>query len=363
MKRFFAAFALIALASLPARADVTLGLAGPLTGENAFFGEQMKHGAEQAVADINAAGGINGEKLVLHFADDACDPKQAVTVANQMASLGIRFVVGHACSGASIPASKVYNEEGILMMTSISTNPALTDAGFKTIFRANGRDDQQGQIVAQYILKHFHDKKIAIAHDQSAWGHGIAEELRKSLNAGGVKEVMFETFAPGERDYSAFISRLKQAGVEVAFLGGYHTSVGLIVRQMKAQGAAFQVIGGDALFTSQFWAITGPDGEGVLMSYSPDPRKYPEAKAAVEALRKSGFEPEGYTLNTYAAVQAIAEGIKRAGRDPIKVAGALRQTPVKTVIGPLAFDAKGDISGTNFVLYHWHHGKYAEVEQ
>ncbi|MDP9126944.1 MAG: ABC transporter substrate-binding protein, partial [Pseudomonadota bacterium] len=141
------------------------------------------------------------------------------------------------------------------------------------------------------------------------------------------------------------------------------TSVGLIARQMKAQGARFQVIGGDAIMTNQFWAITGSDGEGVLMSYSPDQRNRSEARSVVAAMQKNGIEPEGYTLNTYAAVQAIAVGIKRAGKDPAKVAGALRSSPVSTVIGPLTFDAKGDIAGTNFVIYRWHNGTYAETDQ
>ena len=346
----------------PAYADITIAAVGPVTGEMAFFGEQMKRGAEQAVADINAHGGINGEKIVLRVMDDACDPKQAVAVANQMASAGVKFIVGHFCSSPAIVASKVYNEEGIFAITPSATNPALTDAGFKTIFRACGRDDQQGSVDANYILEHFHDKKIAIAHNQTAWGEGIARELKKTLNAGGVKEVLFDTFTPGEREYSSFISRLKQARVEVAFLGGFYTEVGLIVRQMKEQDAHMQIIGGDALVTDNFWAITGPAGEGVLMSFGPDPRKQPEAKSVVEAFRKGGYEPEGYTLNTYAAFQAIAEGIKRAGKaDPSSVALALHQKPVNTIIGPLAFDAKGDLAGSHFVMYRWHDGKYTET--
>jgi len=350
------------LAALPAHADITIGLAGPFSGQNAFFGEQMKHGAEMAVADINAQGGVNGEKLSLREADDACDPKQAVAVANQMASAGIKFVIGHACSGASIPASKVYNEEDILMMTPISSNPALTDAGFTDIFRTCGRDDQQGAILADYILKHFKGKKIAITHDQSAWGHGIADVLKKNLNAGGVNEVLFESFDPDGRDYSALISRLKQAGVDVIFLGGYHTAVGLILRQMQEQGAHMQVFGGDALATDQLRSITGNAVEGLLMSFGPDARKKPEAQAAVAAIRKGGYEPEGYTLNSYASVQALADAIKRAGTaDPVKVAQFLRQGTIKTVIGDIGFNDKGDVTGATYVLYRWHDGKYAEA--
>jgi branched-chain amino acid transport system substrate-binding protein len=349
---------------LAAHADVTIGVVGPLTGENAFFGDQMKHGVEQAATDINAQGGINGEKIVLRILDDACDPKQAVTVANQIISAGVKFVVGHFCSGAAIPASKIYNEEGIFMISPSATNPALTDAGLANVFRVAGRDDQQGEVDGNYIIKHYHDKKIAILQNQSTWGRDIAEKVKQTINHAGMKEVMFEAFTPGDRDYSPLITKLKQTGAEVAFIGGWSTEVGLIVRQMKEQGATVQVIGGDALVTDQFWSITGPAGEGVMMSFNPDPRKREEAKAALESIRKTGFEPEGYTLYSYAAVQVIAEGIARAGKaDPIKVAEVVRQKPIGTVLGPIGFDKKGDVTGTSYVLYRWSKGKYAEIEE
>ncbi|MGB9154543.1 MAG: branched-chain amino acid ABC transporter substrate-binding protein [Alphaproteobacteria bacterium] len=351
----------VMLAAMPAHADITIGVAGPLTGENAFMGEQLRHGVEQAVLDINASGGVNGEKLVLQFADDACDPKQAVSVANKMASAGIKFVVGHGCSGASIPASKVYNEEQIFMITPSSSNPALTDSGYNTIFRTYGRDDQQGAFIADYILKHYRDKKLALANDKSAWGRGMVDVLKKDLNNAGMQESLFESFNQGDRDFSSLITKFKQAGIQVAFVAGYSTEAGLIVRQLKEQKADIQVIGGDAIFTNQFWSVTGPTGEGVLMSCGADPRKLPEAQEALAKLRKAGFEPEGYTLNAYAAVQVIADGIKRAGVDPVKVAAALRQAPVKTVIGSINYDAKGDMSHPAFSMYRWHNGSYAET--
>ena len=360
MKKLLPALLLILIA-LPAHADITIGVAGSFTGENAFLGEQEKHGVEQAAADINAQGGINGQKIILQFADDACDPKQAVTVANKMASSGIKFVVGHACSGASIPAAKVYDEEQIFMITPISSNPALTDAGYTTIFRTYGRDDQQGAFIADYMLKHYHDKKIALANDKSAWGRGIVEEQKKDLNKAGVQEKLFESFNQGDRDFSSLVTKFKQNNIQVAFIAGYSTETGLIVRQLKEQKADVQVIGGDAIFTNQFWSVTGPVGEGVLMSCNADPRKLPEAQGALTALRKAGFEPAGYTLNAYAALQVVAEGIKRAGQDPVKVAAALRQSPVPTVIGKISYDTKGDMVHPAFAMYRWHDGKYAEI--
>ena len=352
------------LCAAPALADdITIGLVGPLTGPYAVSGEQMKRGAEQAVEDINAVGGVNGQKLVLKEGDDACDPKQAVTVANQFMSSGVKFVIGPYCSGSAIPASKVYMEEGALFITPAATNPKLTDDAKDLVFRVCGRDDKQGAVDGQYILKHFAGKKIAIAQDQSAYGKGLADVVKKTLNDAGVKEVLYEAYTPNERDYSALVSRLKQAGVQVLFIGGYHTESGLIVRQLKEQGANIQVVGGDSLVTDELWTIAGPAAEGLLMSFGSDPRKRPEAKPVIEALRRAGYEPEGYTFYTYAAVQALADAIKRTGKtDPMKVASAMRAAPATTVLGQLSFDAKGDVTGPTYVLYRWHNGKYAEVD-
>ncbi len=364
MKKLLMTAALLVLGVAPARADVTVGLVLPLTGRQANLGEQIRHGADQAVLDINARGGIAGEKLVLRQVDDACDPRQAVAVANQMASGGVKFVVGASCSGAAIAASKVFMEEGILSIAPLATNPKLTDEGKDIVFRNCGRDDQQGAVLGNYMIKHFGDKKIAVAHDNSAYGKGLAEEILKTLRAGGVKEVLFDTYTPGERDYAALVSKLKQVGAQVLMVGGFQTEIGLIARQIKEQGATIQILGGDALMTSEFWTIAGTTGEGVLMSFNPDPRRRAEAKDVIAAIRKTGYEPEGYTLYTYAAFQALAEGIARAGKtDTMKVAAALRASPVPTVLGNLNFDAKGDVTGENYVLYRWHDGSYAEVTE
>ena len=225
-----------ALSASAAWADISIGVAGPISGQYASFGEQLKRGAEKAVADMNAAGGVNGEQLVLEVGDDACDPKQAVAVANQMVSKGIKFMAGHFCSGSSIPASKVYEEEGILQITPASTNPKFTDEGGWNVARVCGRDDAQGIVAGNFIAKNFKDKKIAIIDDKSAYGKGLADETRKALNAAGVKEAMNKSYTAGEKDYTALVSKMKEAGIDVVYVGGYHTEGGLILRQMRDQG-------------------------------------------------------------------------------------------------------------------------------
>jgi branched-chain amino acid transport system substrate-binding protein len=268
----FAAAAL-ALGATAAKADISIATAGPMTGQYASFGAQMRAGAEQAVADINAAGGVLGQQLVLEIGDDACDPKQAVAVANEMVGKGVVFMAGHFCSGSSIPASQVYTEEDILQISPASTNPALTDEGGPNVFRVCGRDDQQGAVAGEFLATRFPDANIAIVHDKTAYGKGLADETKASLNAAGKMETLYEAYTAGEKDYTALVSKLKQSAIDVLYVGGYHTEAGLIVRQMRDQGMATLLVSGDALMTSEYWQITGPAGEGTLMTFSPDPRK------------------------------------------------------------------------------------------
>ena len=363
MKRFttLAAAAAVGLAamSLAARADVTIATAGPMTGQYASFGKQMKNGAEMAVKDINAAGGVNGEKVVLKVGDDACDPKQAVAVANKFVGDGVKFVAGHFCSGSSIPASKVYEEEGIVMISPASTNPKLTDEGGPNVFRVCGRDDQQGKTAAEFIAKTFPDAKVAIFHDKTAYGKGLADEMRKRFHELGKKEAMYGAYTAGEKDYSALVSKLKQANIDILYLGGYHTEAGLIVRQMRDQGMKTRLMSGDALVTQEYWAITGPAGEGTLMTFSPDPRKSPAAAEVVKKFEAAGINPEGYVLYTYAAIQVWKQAAEAAkSTDPAKVLPALQSGKFKTVLGELSFDKKGDVSLPGYVVYEWKNGKY-----
>ncbi|AWK89079.1 branched-chain amino acid ABC transporter substrate-binding protein [Azospirillum thermophilum] len=358
-----AAVAATALSATAAKADITVAVAGPITGQYAAFGEQMKKGLEQAVADINAAGGVLGQKVKVEVGDDACDPKQAVAVANQLAKAGVKFVAGHFCSGSSIPASQVYAEEGILQISPASTNPKLTEQGLKNVFRVCGRDDQQGVIAGKYLLDNFKGKNIAILHDKSAYGKGLADETQKALNAGGQKEKIYEAYTAGEKDYSALVSKLKQENIQAVYIGGYHTEAGLIARQMKDQGLNAPIISGDALVTNEYWSITGPAGEGTMMTFGPDPREMPEAKGAVEKFRKAGYEPEGYTLYTYAALQVWAQAANAAkSTDAAKVAEVLHKTTFDTAVGKIDFDAKGDLTKPAYVWYRWNNGQYAQVK-
>ncbi len=354
----------LALSGAAFAQDITIGVAGPLTGQYATFGQQFKNGAELAAADLNAAGGVLGKKIKLDIEDDACDPKQARAVAEKLVGLKVPFVDGHFCSGSSIPASDVYAEAGVLQITPASTNPKFTERGMWNTFRVCGRDDQQGAVAGKYLAAHYKGKNVAILHDKSTYGKGLADETKAAINKAGLKEKLYEAYTAGEKDFNALVSRMKAANIDVVYVGGYHTEAGLILRQMRAQGMKAQMISGDAIATQEFWSITGDAGEGMLFTFGPDPTKRPTAAAVVKRFKEKGINPEGYTLYTYAAMQVWAEAVKKAKTtDPKKVAATIKAGKWNTVLGPISYNKKGDITKLDYVFYKWSKdGKYSEVE-
>lgn len=354
----------IALSSAAFAQDVTIAVAGPMTGTESAFGRQMKNGAEMAVADINAAGGVNGKKLALNVEDDACDPKQARSVAEKIAGAKIPFVAGHYCSSSSIPASEAYADGNVLEITPASTNPLFTERKLWNVARVCGRDDQQGLIAAQYIAKNFKGKNIAILNDKTTYGKGLADETKKALNKAGITEKMYESYNKGDKDFNAIVSRLKRDNIDLVYVGGYHQESGLILRQMRDQGLKTILMAGDALADKEYASITGPAGEGTLFTFGPDPREKPTAKKIVDAFKAKNIDPEGYTLYTYAAMQVWSQAAKKAGTtDPKKVMEAIKTGKWDTVIGPIEYDAKGDIKQLDYVVYKWDaKGGYAQIK-
>ena len=338
-----------------AHAQVKVAIAGPITGSSAAFGAQLKSGAEQAIEDINAAGGILGQKITLLIGDDASRPEQGVSIANKFVGDGVKFVIGHFNSGVSIPASEVYNENGILQITPASTNPVFTERKMWNVFRTCGRDDQQGAVAAAYIVEKLNGRKVAVIHDKMTYGKGLADETRKAMNARGVTESLYEGVNPGEKDFSALVSKLRQLDVGVVMWGGLHTEGGLILRQMRDQGVKALLMGGDGLASAEFAAIAGPGAEGTLMTNGPDPAKRPGAAAIVKKFVDKKIKPETYTLYTYASVEILKQAAEAAkSLDPKKVAEVMSSGKVfNTVLGPIAYDRKGDRLDSDNVLYEW----------
>jgi branched-chain amino acid transport system substrate-binding protein len=353
----------LAFAAGSASAEVKLGVAGPITGANASFGAQLTNGVAQAAADINKAGGILGQKIVVEQGDDVSDPKQGVSVANKFVGDGVTFVIGHFNSGVTIPASEVYADNGVLFITPSATNPKVTERGLWDAFRTCGRDDQQGKLWAELALTKLKDKKIAIVHDKTTYGQGLADAARGFMNAGGKKEVLYEGVNTGEKDYSAIVSKIKESGADYVMWGGLHTEGGLIIRQMRDQGMKTVMISGDGITDNEFASIGGPGVEGTLMSFGPDPRNNAAAKDIVAEFRAKGFEPEAYTLYSYAGVQIMKQAAEKAKSvDPKKMAAVMHSgMTFNTVIGPISYDKKGDRTSVDFVWYVWKKGDDGKI--
>ncbi|SEM87872.1 amino acid/amide ABC transporter substrate-binding protein, HAAT family [Pseudomonas sp. ok272] len=351
-----------------AQADIKIGVAGPMTGANAAFGEQYMKGAQAAADAVNAAGGVNGEKIVLVKGDDACEPKQAVTVAKDLVNQKVAGVVGHFCSSSTIPASEIYDEAGVIAITPGSTNPQVTERGLSAMFRMCGRDDQQGIVAGDYIVDVLKGKKVAVIHDKDTYGQGLADATKAQLIKRGVTPVIYEGLTRGEKDFSALVTKIRAAGADVVYFGGLHPEAGPLVKQLRTEGLKdVKFMSDDGVVTDELVTTAGGPQyvDGVLMTFGADPRLLPESKAVVEQFRKAGTEPEGYTLYAYASVQALADAFNGAksnkGEDAAKW---LKAHPVKTVMGEKAWDSKGDLKVSDYVVYQWDaSGKYHQLEK
>ena len=356
--------ALLALPPAPARAEILVGVAGPLSGPNAALGEQLKRGAQRAIDDINATGGLRGERLAMLAADDGCDPRKAVDAATQFVSTGVRFVAGHYCSGSSIPASKIYEAAGIVQISPASTNPKYTDDGGWNVFRICPRDDAQGTVAGRLIATRFAGRRIALLSDQSPAGAALIVKARAALSDAAIAPVVDEAYKPGAKDYPYLVERLRSAQAEVIYLGGTYVEGGIIIRELRGLGSSAQLISADGLVTDDFWNIAKDSGEGTLMTFMYDPQKFDAAKPVLARFRDDGFNPEGYTLYAYAAIQAWVQAAEATGgADSHRIADWLRAgNTVRTVTGDISFDAKGDLRDPRFAWFRWTGGKYGEAE-
>ena len=355
-----------ALSAPAAAAEIRIAVAGDMTRANAWFGEQYQRGAELAVADLNARGGVLGQSVELIVGDHACDPDQAIALARKLDSDGVVFVAGHFCSHSSIPASKVYEEAEILMIAPSSVTSKLTDEGGPNVFRVCGRDDRQGAKVADHLAEHWAGKRIAILDDGTLWGAGVANAVRRRLHERGVAVAMNENYARGDLDYSALVSKMQGAGIEVFFVGGYHQETGLIFRQTRDRGYDVRLIASNSVATEDFPIIAGPGLDGTLMVAARDMRASSEAADVVARFRAQGYEPLGTTLNAYAAVQVWAQAVEAAGSlDLDAVIAVLHNRQFDTVLGRIGFDEKGDVTGID--PWQWAvwraDGNYVPLEQ
>ena len=348
------AFLLIICGAAEAQTEIKVGIAGPLSGSALNTGEQQEAGAQKAIVHLNEKGGVLGKKIVPISVDDACEPRQAKAVARQLVSEGVVFVAGHVCSGCSLAASKIYEEAGIIMISPASTNPKVTDDGGPNIFRVIGRDDHQGIVAGNYLADHHGGSNIAILHDGEAYGKGLAEYTKGQLNKRGVTEVLFDSYIKDKTDYKPLVNKLANKKIDALYIGGYMNDIGIIIRQAKKELPNLRLYSGDALVDDEFLFIAGDAGVGAYFTFGPDMRQKPEAQDVAAAIREEdAYEPEGFTLYAYGAVQAWAQAAEQAGSlKPKAVIEALKKGSFDTVLGKIGFDDKGDVTGiSTFVWY------------
>jgi len=336
--------------------NIRIALVGPFTGPVAQFGDMMEQGARTAAELINTAGGVNGKQIELVRMDDGCEPKQAPAVANRIVNDGIQYVVGHMCSGATIAATDIYDNAGVVMVTPSATAPIVTDGkNYESIFRTIGRDDQQGPAAAKFIIEKAKPKLVAVLHDKQSYGQGIATAAHDILKAAGVPIALFEGINAGDSDYSAVITRMKSAGVDFVYFGGYHPEMGLLLRQSAEQDFKARYMSDEGVGNPDLTAIAGDASEGMLLTLPADVTNDPANAALVKAFRDKGRDPGGpFQMTAYSAVTAITEGIKAVGDDGPKVAAWLHANSVDTPIGKLSWNKQGDLNEFEFSVFEWH---------
>lgn len=340
-----------------AAGEVRLGLANPFSGPLAASGEQNRVTVDLAIQTLNKRGGVLGNEVRLVAVDDGCDAEHAASAALELVKAGVKAVIGHLCSHASLIAAPAYEAVGIPMLTPDSTHPRLTEEGRPNLFRLTGRDDDQGRLAGDWLAQLQPPRPIAILHDGSTYGSGLAAEAREELSRNGVQAALLATYLPGMTDYGALIGRLARARIGVVYIAGYGPDAGRIVRQVRERGLDLQVAGGDGLSAPEFRIEAGQAGEGTRFSARPDASTSPAAAAVVEALHALGIRMPATSLGAYAAVQVWAEAARRAGTtDPKAVTAALHRGRFDTVLGQVAFDAQGDLLGASWRWRIWREG-------
>jgi len=354
---FLAGCVALAMSHAAMAKDIKVAIVGAMSGPVAQYGDMQWTGAQQALADINAKGGVNGDKLVAVKYDDVCDPKQAVAVANKVINDGIRYVIGHLCSSSTQPASDIYEDEGVLMITPAATAPDLTSRGYKLIMRTTGLDSDQGPTAAKYILNEVKPQRIAVVHDKQQYGEGLARSVQESLKKVGGNVVLFEGVTAGDKDFSTLVARLKKDNVDFVYFGGYHPEMGQILRQARAAGLKTQFMGPEGVGNASLSNIAGAASEGMLVTL---PKRYdqvPANKAIVDALKAKKEDATGpFVWTTYAALQSLATGMERSkSAEPEEIVKNLKEgAAVPTVMGDLSWDQKGDLKGFEFGVFKWH---------
>jgi branched-chain amino acid transport system substrate-binding protein len=359
----------VGVSAAHAQTVVKIGHAGPLTGPVAHFGKDGENGARLAVEEVNAKGlKIGGQevKLELVSEDDQADPRTATTVAQRLTDVGVKGVIGHTTSGASIPASRVYEQAGIPVITPSSTSPKLTQQGFKVTYRVIANDLQQGEAMAKYALGTLKLKKVAIIDDRTAYGQGLADAFGESLKKAGGEMVGREFTNDKATDFTAILTKIKAKAPDAVFYGGMDAQGAPMLRQMRQLGMNATYLGGDGSCTGEMIKLAGGalDDKVFCTQAGIPPAQMPGGKDFL-ARFKERFKGDVllYAPYSYDATMALVEAMKLAdSTDPAKYLPALQKVTFQGVTGNIAFDAKGDVKEGGVSMYHFANGKWEALE-
>jgi branched-chain amino acid transport system substrate-binding protein len=350
----------VALVGCGKSADtIKIGLAAVQSGSDAQIGATMLDGSQVAIDEWNAKGGVLGKHIDTISLDDEANPQKANTIAHSLVDDGVVAVLGHLNSNCSLPASIVYNDAKIIQITPGSTNPKYTDQGFPYAFRVCGRDDQQGPVAGKFMHDQLHLTKIAILHNKTAYGEGLATEVKRTFESLGGTVTMFQGIGTDENDFSANISVVQGSGAEGFFWGGMYGQGGPICVKMRQAGANIPFVSGDGCFDQSFVNTVGGTAQNVFLSFGPDYNSLPAAQSFLEAYKKKYNQDVGaYSVYGYDAANILLTAIDKAqSTDADKVAAVMKSTAFDTIQGKIEFDAKGDVKGSGFVIWTIKDGK------
>ena len=344
---------------------IKIGLAAVKSGSDAQIGATMLDGAQIAVDEWNAKGGVLGKKIETISLDDEANPSKAVNVAQNLVDDGVVAVIGHLNSNCTIPASRVYNEGKIIQITPGSTNPQYTEQGFPYAFRICGRDDQQGPVGGDFLHDILKLNKIAILHNKSSYGQGLAEEVQKEFVAKGGTVTFFQGIGQDERDFRANLSVIKGSGAEGFFWGGMYGQGGPLLVQMRQEGMNIPFATGDGCFDQTFINTTGSSATATYLSFGKDYHQIPAAQSFLQKYKEKYHHDEGaYSVYGYDAANVLLTAIAQAQTtDPDKVSAIMKGQPFDTILGKIEFDAKGDVKHSGYVEWTVKDGKFQVVPQ
>lgn len=346
------------------RGAIRVAAAGPMTGEQAKQGQDVLNGVQLCAETWNTRGGVLGRPVEVLSGDDAQDPKQAVALANKLYTQGVLIVIGHNNSSCTIPASEIYHQHNMVLITPASTNPKVTDRGYPTVFRICGRDDQQGRFAAEWVARREPGARVAVLHDKTTYGQGLADQFRAECERlSDTPAVAYEAIVKEDQDYRSVLTRVNAQNPDLLYYGGLYPQAGLLRRQMKELGIRADFMSGDGAYDQEFVKIAGPENaEGTYVTFAADQSKIPAARSVLETYRARFGEPGPHSLYAYAALNIALQAMEKAGSpDGRRVAEALHAAPFETILGPIQFDAKGDVVGSPFVVWQVRSGAFEQL--